>query len=150
MACGTESEQQGKYNPRSDGVNKPFDPTSCNSEDKENEVVLCVASDVIRAILITSGINISCFRLDQSGALQVDNGDTVSARAPGHLTQLNTDPTLFLGEPPSKLNIEHQPVHTKAANFPLTSSTFNHALFNKNLFTPSRGQNNFKVCHFTS
>ena len=90
------------------GLNKPFDPASCNSEDKENEVALALmSSNIIRTILITFGINISCFRLDQSGSLQVDNGDTVRARAPGHLTQLNTNPTLFLGECSSKLNIEH-------------------------------------------
>ena len=83
------------------GLNKLFDPASCNSEDKENEVALSSLSsnfNITRTILITSGINISCFRLDQSGALQVDNGDTVRARAPGQLTQLNTNPTLFLGE----------------------------------------------------
>ena len=81
------------------GLNKPFDPASCNSEDKENEVALALmSSNIIRTILITFGINISCFRLDQSGSLQVDNGDMVRARAPGHLTQLNTNPTLFLGE----------------------------------------------------
>lgn len=91
------------------GLNKPFDPASCNSEDKENEVALTLlmSSNIIRTILVTSGINISCFRLDQTGSLQVDNGDTVRARAPGHLTQLNTNPTLFLGECSSKLNIEH-------------------------------------------
>lgn len=124
------------------GLNKPFDPASCNSEDKENEVALSSLSsnsNIIRTILITSGINISCFRLDQSGSLQVDNGDTVRARAPGHLTQLNTNPTLFLGECSAKLNLEHpslEPVHTKAVNFPLAPSTFNHFVFNKNLFTP--------------
>lgn len=42
-------------------------------------------------------------RLDQSGALQVDNGDTVRARAPGQLTQLNTNPTLFLGGVPDSV-----------------------------------------------
>ena len=38
-----------------------------------------------------------CCRLDQAGSLQVDSGDTVTARSPGHLTQLNTQPALYLG-----------------------------------------------------
>jgi len=36
-------------------------------------------------------------RLDQAGSLQVDSGDPVTAHSPGHLTQLNTQPALYLG-----------------------------------------------------
>ena len=42
--------------------------------------------------------NIFHFRLDQASSLLVDNGDTVTARAPGYLTQLNTEPVLYLGK----------------------------------------------------
>ena len=159
MACGTESEQQGKYKWRSEDLTSHLIRASCNSEDKENEVALTLmSSNIIRTILITSGINISCFRLDQSGSLQVDNGDTVRARAPGHLTQLNTNPTLFLGECSSKLNIEHpipalDPVLStpKQSTFPSPRQLSTISCSIKISYTEaSRGRNNFKVCHFTS
>ena len=38
-----------------------------------------------------------CCRLDQAGSLQVDSGDPVTGSSPGHLTQLNTQPALYLG-----------------------------------------------------
>ena len=38
-----------------------------------------------------------CCRLDQAGSLQVDSGDPVTGRSPGQLTQLNTQPALYLG-----------------------------------------------------
>lgn len=99
MACGTESEQQGKYKWRSEDLTSHLiRPRVIQRTKKTRLPSLSLSSNIIRTILITSGINISCFRLDQSGALQVDNGDTVRARAPGQLTQLNTNPTLFLGE----------------------------------------------------
>ena len=36
-------------------------------------------------------------RLDRSASLLVDNGETLTGRAPGYLTQLNTKPILYLG-----------------------------------------------------
>ena len=36
-------------------------------------------------------------RLDRSASLLVDNGETVTGRAPGYLSQLNTKPILYLG-----------------------------------------------------
>ena len=46
----------------------------------------------------TFSSNIFHFRLDQASSLLVDNGDTVTARSPGYLTQLNTEPVLYLGK----------------------------------------------------
>jgi len=42
-------------------------------------------------------------RLDQASSLLVDNGDTVTARSPGYLTQLNTEPVLYLGGLPDSI-----------------------------------------------
>jgi len=42
-------------------------------------------------------------RLDRSASLLVDNGETITGRAPGYLTQLNTKPTLYLGGLPQSI-----------------------------------------------
>jgi len=42
-------------------------------------------------------------RLDQKASLLVDNGDMVTAQSPGDLTQLNTQPTLYLGGLPDDI-----------------------------------------------
>ena len=104
---------------------------------QESTTVAGTESEPHGRILTTSKIfqlKIFCIRVDQTASLQVDNGDTVTARAPGYLTQLNILPTLYLGKhknifqflpklsnqlPPSSCSIKICSARGEANNFQL-------------------------------
>ena len=56
----------------------------------------CYVSYIERYLVMYLHVS-PCCRLDQAGSLQVDSGDPVTGSSPGHLTQLNTQPALYLG-----------------------------------------------------
>ena len=62
--------------------------------DWASKAVLCIYIE--RYLVMYLHVS-PCCRLDQAGSLQVDSGDPVTARSTGHLTQLNTQPALYLG-----------------------------------------------------
>ena len=80
---------------------------------QESTTVAGTESEPHGRILTNSNIfqlKFFCIRVDQTASLQVDNGDTVTARAPGYLTQLNILPTLYLGK--------HKNIFQFLPNFP--------------------------------